>query len=76
MDSSHRGPRLGDRMKKVKGLRSTNWELQNSHEDVNYSLGNIVNDIVTTRYGARWVLEVLERTLCKDDVSLTTTLYP
>ena len=26
--------------KKVKELRSTNWQLQNSHVDMKYSLGN------------------------------------
>ena len=34
--------------KKVRGLRSTNWQLQNSHGDVKYSIGNIVNSIVIT----------------------------
>ena len=29
-------------MKKVKGLRSTSWLLQNSHGDVEDSIGNIV----------------------------------
>ena len=37
-------------MKKVKGI-STNWQLQNSHRDVKYSIGNIVNNIVITIYG-------------------------
>ena len=35
-------------MKKVKGLRSTNWQLQNSHGDVKHSIGNIVNNILLT----------------------------
>ena len=35
-------------VKKVKGIRSTNWQLQNSPGDVKYSIGNTVNDIVTT----------------------------
>ena len=34
---------LGGWAKKVKGLRSTNSLLQNSHEDVKYSIANIVN---------------------------------
>ena len=34
-------------------IRSTNGQLQNSHEDVKYSIGNIVNHIVITVYGAR-----------------------
>ena len=41
----------------MEGLRSTNWQLQNSHRDVKYSIGNIANDIFITRYGATWVLE-------------------
>lgn len=39
--------------KKVKGLRGTNWQLQNSHEDIKFSLRNIVNNIVITTYGVR-----------------------
>ena len=49
----------------VRGLRSTNWQLQNIHGDVKYSIGNIVSNIVMTVYGARWVLEISEDTLCK-----------
>ena len=45
-------------VKKVKGLKSTNWQLQNSHRDVKYSIGNIANNIVITVYGVRWVLEL------------------
>ena len=47
-------------MKKVKGLRSTHWQLQNSHRNVKYSMGNIVNNIVITMCGARWVPEISE----------------
>ena len=50
--------RLGGRVKKVEGLRSTHWLLQNSHGDVKYSIGNTVNNILMTTYGARWVLEI------------------
>ena len=32
-------------MEKVKGLRSTNWLLENSYGDVKYSTGNVVNNI-------------------------------
>ena len=39
-------------MKKVKGLRSTEWQLQNSHGDVKYSIGNRVDNIVIIVYGA------------------------
>ena len=38
-------------MKKVKGLRSTSWWLQNSHGDVNYSIGNIVSKVLEIKYG-------------------------
>lgn len=38
-------------------LNSANWWLQNSHRDVDYSVGNIVNNIVITTCGARWALE-------------------
>ena len=50
-------------MKKVKGLRRKNCQLQNSHRDVKYSIGNRVNNIVTTTYGARWVLDLSKGTL-------------
>ena len=43
------------RIKKLKGLRSTNWLLKNSHGDVQYSIGNIVNNILITMYGVRWI---------------------
>lgn len=33
---------------KVKGLRSTNWLLKDSHEGVKYSVGNIANKILIT----------------------------
>ena len=42
-------------VKKVRGLRSTNWLLQNSHGDEKYSMGNTVNNILITMYGVRWV---------------------
>ena len=45
-------------MKKVKGLRSTNWWLQNSDGDVKYSTGNTVNNIVIAMYRIRWVLDL------------------
>ena len=46
-------------MKQMKGLRSTDWLLQNSHGNVNYSIGNTVSDIVITVHGARWIFEIL-----------------
>ena len=48
---------LGGWGKKVNGLRNTNWYIQNSHGDTKYRIGNIVNIIVITMYGARWVLK-------------------
>ena len=48
----------------MKGLRTTEWQLQHSHEGVKYSTGNIVNNIVVTVCGAMWVLEILG-SLCK-----------
>ena len=44
--------------KSLKGLESTNWQLQNGHRDVKYSTGNIVDNIVITVYGARWLLNL------------------
>ena len=41
------GGGFGGWVKKEKGLRSANL-LQNSHGDVKYSIGNIVNNIVIT----------------------------
>ena len=38
-------------------LRSTDWLLQNSHGDVKYSIGSVVNNIVITMYGAGWMLD-------------------
>ena len=43
----------GGRVKKVKGLRNTDCESQNSHRDVKCSTGNMVNNIIITTYGAR-----------------------
>ena len=40
---------------KEEGLRSTNWQLQNSHRDGKYSTGTVVNSVVVTMHGARWV---------------------
>ena len=45
------GGGLGGWVKKVEELRSTNWWLQNSHGDVKYSIGDIVDNILTTMYG-------------------------
>ena len=45
-------------MKSVKGLGSTDGQLQNSRGDVKYSTGSIVNNVVITMYGAGLVLEI------------------
>ena len=37
---------LGNCVKKVKGLRSTDWQLQNSRGDAKYSTGSTVNNSV------------------------------
>ena len=42
-------------MNKMKELRSTNRQLQNSHGDVKYSIENSVDNILITLYGVRWV---------------------
>ena len=52
-DCQMRG-RLGEQLKKVKELRSTHQQLQKIHGDVKYSMGNIVNSIIITKYGATW----------------------
>ena len=62
-------------VKKGKGLRSPKWQSQNSHKDVNSLIGNVVNTIVITRSGARWVLEITGGPLCKVYDCLTTMLY-
>ena len=46
-------------LKMVKGLRSPDWQLQNSCVDLKYTIENIVNNNVISMYGARWVLEIL-----------------
>ena len=53
-DSCQMGGELGDGLKKVRGLRNTDQLLQNSHEDVKYSRGNTVNNIITM-YADRWL---------------------
>ena len=58
-----------------KGLRSTDWKLQNSHGDVKYSIGNIVSNIGIILYGSRWVLETSGGTLSKVYEGLSTMLY-
>ena len=59
------GKWVGGWVKKVKRLRSANWQLQNRHRGVKYSTGNIVNNIVITVHSTRWVLELSGGSLCK-----------
>ena len=70
-----RGGSSRDQVKKVKGLRSTNWWLQNSHGNVGYGMENTVKNIVITMYGARWVLEILVVTFYKVYHCLATMVY-
>ena len=56
---------LGDCVKKVKGLGCANWQLQNNHRDVKYSVGNTVNNTVITTCSARWALDLPGESLCK-----------
>ena len=60
---------------KVKGLKSTNWQLQNSQRDEKYNIRNIVSNSVIILIGARWVLELLGGSLYKSYKCLTTVLY-
>ena len=48
--------KLGEQVKKGKGIRCKMARNKNSHGDVKYNTGNIVNNIVITVYGVRWVL--------------------
>ena len=46
-------------MENVKGLRSTNWQLHDSHGEVKYNVGDVVNNNVITMYGVTWELDLL-----------------
>lgn len=59
----------------LKRKKSTTWQLQNRHGDVKDSIGNIINTIVRTMNGARWVLELSAGSLRKLYKHLTTMLY-
>ena len=45
---------VGDKGQRIKMCKLP--VIKTSHEDVKYSMGNIVNNIVKTTYGTRWVL--------------------
>ena len=38
------GRDFGGWVKKMRELKSTNWQLQNNHGDLKHSMGNIVNN--------------------------------
>ena len=42
------GSGVGGLGEKIKGSRSTDWELKDSHTGVKYSTGNMVTNIVIT----------------------------
>ena len=42
-DGCQMGGRGGGKDEEVRRLRSTNWQVQNSHRDVKYSIGNGVD---------------------------------
>ena len=44
----------------MKGLRSTNGQLQNCHGNIEYNIGTIVSSTALLMYSARWVLDLLE----------------
>ena len=50
---------------KGEGIKKYKLQLQNRHRDVTYRLENIVNDILITIHGVKWVQELLARSLCK-----------
>ena len=51
------GGALEDWVEKMNGLRSANWQVQNSHStDIKHSIGNIVNNIVINMHDDRWVI--------------------
>ena len=72
-----RGEGDGGLVQNVDGLSSVNWQLQNSHGvgDGDYRIGNTVNNIVITMYGAKWVPEASGGPPYKVHYFLTTMLY-
>ena len=52
------GSRWEGCVKKVKGLSSIVWLLQNSHGDVKCNIGNVVDNILLTMYDVRGVWDL------------------
>ena len=46
-------------MEKLKEVCNANWQLQNNHRDIKYSIRNIVHNILIAMYDARQVFEIL-----------------
>ena len=74
-DGCQMGRRLGGWEKRVKVLRNTSWQLQNSPGDVKSSIGNMVSNIVITMHGDTWGLDLLGESLHKLYKCLVTMLY-
>ena len=70
----YRGGVLGGWVVEVKGLRNINWQLQNSHGDVKYSIGNTVNNVIT-KCSVRWVRDLSGKSPHTLHKCLTTMLY-
>lgn len=49
----------------LKGLTSINWQLQNRHGDIKYSIGNIVNNSLIAMYGVLWIRDLSGWSLSK-----------
>lgn len=62
-------------MKRVKGFRSTDWQLQKSPGDAKFSIGNTVSNVVIITYGARLVLVIPRGPLYKVNDCQTTMLH-
>ena len=56
---------IGELGEKGEGIKKYTLVVQNSPRDVKDSTGVILSNIVTTIYGARWVLEILGKHFVK-----------
>ena len=59
---------------KGEGITKYKLAVTEYHRDLEYSLGNIVNNVDITMYVARWVLDPLRGSLSKLYECLTTML--